>query len=334
MQAELAMDIFEHVFGEPSVSRFRLVANVDWSQNHAATADDALDADKMLVGMGGKTAKHLRVTRYPYRPEAIKRNLICNLTGCLDCEKHLGSFLADSSFQTIGVKGLKMVLAERNIPPGKNQSENIAALQTCEDFSPRKAHEKAHLTEMMKARGHVCLFGVKYHAELAHIERFWMWLKGKIRGRLNGKLAKLKVEIWKEYGNYTVLDSRKAARHCRETMEAYRRLAEQDGLGLCDLDNEAKKVYSTHRRVFDSNTDTLMLAADMPVSSRAASRAAISAKRSRNSDIRDMLVKQNALDTEAMLKRRKRLERTPEEILRDNARSKTAKARMQQRNGD
>ena len=68
MQAELAMDTFEHVFGEPSVSRFRLVANVDWSQNHAATADDALDADKMLVGMGGKTAKHLRVTRYPYRP--------------------------------------------------------------------------------------------------------------------------------------------------------------------------------------------------------------------------------------------------------------------------
>ena len=78
----------------------------------------------------------------------------------------------------------------------------------------------------------------------------------------------------------------------------------------------------------------LMLAADMPVSVRAASRAAISAKRSRNSDIRDMLVKQNALETEAMLKRRKRLERTAEEILRDNARSKTAKARMQQRNGD
>ena len=155
---------------------------------------------------------------------------------------------------------------------------------------------------------------VKYHAELAHIERFWMWLKGKIRGRLNGKLAKLKQEIWKEYGNYTVLGSRKAARHCRETMEAYRRLAEQDGLGLCDLDNEAKKVtvYSTHRRVFDSNTDTLMLAADMPVSARAASRAAISAKRSRNSDIRDMLVKRNALDTEAMLKRRKRQPRAGE----------------------
>ena len=77
-----------------------------------------------------------------------------------------------------------------------------------------------------------------------------------------------------------------------------------------------------------------MLAADMPVSARAASRAAISAKRSRNSDIRDMLVTRNALDTEAMLRRRKRLERTPEEIERDKARSKTAYAQMQQRNGD
>ena len=131
-----------------------------------------------------------------------------------------------------------------------------------------------------------------------------------------------------------MLDYRKAARHCRETMEAYRRLAEQDGLGLCDLDNEAKRVYSTHRRVFDSNTDTLMLAADMPVSARAASRAAISAKRSRNSDIRDMLVKRNSLDTEAMLKRRNRLERTPEEVAADNAGSEARKMKMKERNTD
>ena len=49
MQMELAMDIFEHVFGPACASRFRSVANVDWSQNHAATAPDALDAEKMLV---------------------------------------------------------------------------------------------------------------------------------------------------------------------------------------------------------------------------------------------------------------------------------------------
>ena len=65
MQTELAMDIFEHVFGKGS--RFKLVANVDWSQNHAATADDALDAEKMIVGTGGQSAKHIRATSYPIR---------------------------------------------------------------------------------------------------------------------------------------------------------------------------------------------------------------------------------------------------------------------------
>ena len=334
MQAELAMDIFEHVFGKPGASRFRFVANVDWSQNHAATADDALDAEKMLVNTGGKTAKHIRVTHYPWREGQPPRSLICNKTGCLQCENYLVPFMTDSSLQTIGVKGLKMVRRERGLPPGKNQADNVSALQRCEDFSPKFKHDKAYLNEMMKARGHVCLFGVKFHAELAHIERFWMWLKQKIRGRLTGKLAKLRTEIWKEYGTYTVLDSRKAARHCRETMEAYRRLAEHNDLGLDDLDTEQKKVYSTHRRVFESNTAALMVAADMPVTDVAASRAQISATRKANGDIRDMLKSANAKETEALLRRRKRAKRTDEEVEREKVRCKTAKAHMQQRRGE
>ena len=52
------MDIFEHVFGPACASRFRLVANVDhWSQNHAATAPDALDAEKILVNPGGNSGE-------------------------------------------------------------------------------------------------------------------------------------------------------------------------------------------------------------------------------------------------------------------------------------
>ena len=73
MQTELAMDIFEHVFGKGS--RFKLVAKVDWSQNHAATADDALDAEKMLVGTGGNSAKHIRATSYPIRENQRRRGI-------------------------------------------------------------------------------------------------------------------------------------------------------------------------------------------------------------------------------------------------------------------
>ena len=335
MQTELAMDIFEHVFGPACASRFRLVANVDWSQNHAATAPDALDAEKMLVNPGGKSASHIRPTSYPCREGQRRRRIICYPeAGCQLCEQHIMAFMQDPNFQTIGFKGLKLVLAERNIPPGKNQAENIAALQTCDDFSPRKAYDKAHITNMMRDRGHVCLFGVKFHAELAHIERFWMWLKQKIRGRLNGKLANLKREIWKEYGNYTVLDSRKAARHCRETMEAYRRLSAKTDLGLNDLDAEQTKIYTTHRRVFDSNTATLMVASDMPVSTMAVQRAAISATRKANKTSRQTLLSDAKEDIEALLRRKKRHARSTEEIERDKIKSKTAKAHMQQRNGD
>ena len=56
---------------------------------------------------------------------------------------------------------------------------------------------------------------------------------------------------------------------CRETLEAYRRPRAKTDLGLNDLDGEQTKIYTTHRRVFDSNTATLMVASDMPVSTMA-----------------------------------------------------------------
>ena len=131
-----------------------------------------------------------------------------------------------------------------------------------------------------------------------------------------------------------MLDSRKAARHCRETMEAYRRLSAKSDLGLNDLDAEQTKIYTTHRRVFDSNTATLMVASDMPVSTMAVQRAAISATRKANKTSRQTLLSDAKEDIEALLRRKKRHARSTEEIERDKIKSNTAKAHMQQRNGD
>ena len=147
--------------------------NVDWSQNHAATAYDALDAAKMPVGNEGKTAKHRQVIRHPYCDRAIKRSLICSLTGCLDCERHFCTFLSDSSFQTIGVKSLKMVLAERRIPLDAINARTVLPskhVRTSLQRKPMKMHvyiSPRIRSKMMKARGHVCLFEVKCYAELA-----------------------------------------------------------------------------------------------------------------------------------------------------------------------
>ena len=69
MQTELAMAIFERVFGKPEASRYRLVATIDWSMNHAAKPEDGLDATAMNVNPGG-LQPHMRSTVHPpvYRP--------------------------------------------------------------------------------------------------------------------------------------------------------------------------------------------------------------------------------------------------------------------------
>ena len=119
-------------------------------------------------------------------------------------------------------------------------------------------------------------------------------------------------------------------------MEAYIRLAEKSDLGLNDLDHEQveHKVYSTHRRVFDANHATLCVASGMPVSSEVVRRAKISKTCMDNKNTRETLISKNKNDIESYLKRRKRHERSAEEIERDKVKSKTAKAQMQQRNGD
>jgi len=110
---------------------------------------------------------------------------------------------AYDTYQSIGVKCLLNVCKERGLPvyrnghsgPTKKQEELVEMLQACPDFSKKTICERTYVTELCQKRGHVALFGVKYHAELAHIERKWMWLKQKIRPRLNGSLRRLSDEL-------------------------------------------------------------------------------------------------------------------------------------------
>ena len=131
-----------------------------------------------------------------------------------------------------------------------------------------------------------------------------------------------------------MLNSRKAAQHCRETMEACRRITAKTDLGLNDLDAEQSKIYTTHRRVFDSNTATLMVASDMLVSTMAVQRAAIPATRRADKTSRQTLLTDANDVIDALLRRKKRHARSAEDIENDKVKSKTAKAHMQQRNGD
>ena len=295
MQCRLAIAIFDYVFS--SEPRFKLVAGLDWSQGHAAMAADGLDAENMLVRPGGISASHIRATSTPpprMRVETVngrrmpvfpkpwpKRAPMC--ISCVSsphglgvpCREASAEHMDDPNFQTIGVKGLKQVLEERNVPTaGKVQDELVELLQEFPDFAKRNLITRAYVTEIFKAAGHVALFGVKYHADLAHVERMWMFVKAEIRPYLTGvypacaecrctgwALWALQLTIrvlagaYKEckrlvqeaYCKYSVHSARRNARHCRELMRAYLHIAthtnETSMASLSALAHE----YKSHR---------------------------------------------------------------------------------------
>ena len=160
----------------------------------------------------------------------------------------------------------KQMLVERGVWwHGMVQATMVTALQQFPDFSPKTDQDRARVTEMMAGRGHMALLGVKYHAELAHIERKWMHIKRLVCAELDGKYGKLEALLRKAWPKYTVHDARMSARHCRETMRAYEALGDAASLEL--LQEEEKKQKS-HRCVVDSADGLLKAKANIALSEK------------------------------------------------------------------
>lgn len=295
-------------------------------------APDSLNAEHMLVGTGGKTATHIRSTSWPYKVNghnmSIPRALLCQ-PGCEQCTKEYnlygkpGSPKYDPDFQSIGVKGLVVVLEERGLlQPGWHHPELLAALQKCSDFQKQDLIGRAHVTAQMEEYGYIALFGVKYHAELAHIERKWMMVKRAIRPKLDGSLPTLKRLLKDAWGGYTVNDARKAARHCRATMRAYMKLG---GTDLEDMRSEELKMKG-HRRVFDSVTGLFIFKAGMQQSAQDRINALRTEKRRLHSLAKIEYDKINELEWKARLKRKARDDANDEVKIERNWDSKVRKA--------
>ena len=281
MQVDLACEVFKTVFGDPTTSRYHFVGHYDWSQGHAAMKPDSHNAENMLCGTGGKTAKHIKPSSYPYQRNGFnivyERKALCQDGGCKECADNFmanrrddGTFI-DPHYQSIGVKGLYQVLKERGfniLRPGSNrpktQEELIAMLQTCPDFETKNLITRAHVTDQMKSHGYTTLLGVKYHAELAWVERKWMHVKRLIRPRLNGKLPRLDELLRQHWPTFTTDDGRKAARHCRESMRAYQAIIDAN----LDSIREQELKFKGHRRVFDSVVGKYVLQAERVMTAR------------------------------------------------------------------
>ena len=231
-------------------------------------------------------------------------------------------------WQCIGYKGLLKVLKERGFSVykvghsgrTKPQEELVKMLQTCPDFNPKTLHERARVTELMKERGHIAMFGVKYHAELAHIERKWMWLKQKIRPRLNGTIRRLQQELEKWFPQFALADAQKAARHCRETMRGYQVLhAASADVTLLALDEEVRKQYTSHRRVFDVSTGQLRALGGQVLSEREEFFARRAEQRTELGEFREKKRKGQTAALEEGIRRRRRAKRTDAQKEKGNA---------------
>ncbi len=257
---ELAVLIHDSVFPK----RFKLLVVIGWSQGHAAAAADALLPERMNVNPGGKQP-HLKHTFWPRTVNGFTvqhpRMVHCT-PGCAECEASFQAHGSNPDFQSVGRKGLKQICLERGLLQIRMVQESmIAALQRCADFHCGSGGERAYITEFMASRGHKALFGVKYHAELAWIERVWMWEKQLIRPRLDGTLPTISKLLKAAHCSYTLHDCWKAARHCRDTMRAYSTLAERD-MSLDGL-NAIQNQYKSHRCAIDGSDGILKMKANI-----------------------------------------------------------------------
>ena len=271
MQELLAIKTFENMFRaivpagyvltvpiEEIEMEFKMATQLDWSQGHAELPKDALDATAMTCKQGGEQP-HLRHTFWVGEGIQGPRARECQ-PGCVQCQASFTEHGHKRGYQSVGKKGLYMFLTERSVPDASRKTKMdklVAILNTHEDFKPKMTAESSMVHEMYEQHDHWAFFGVKYHAELAAIERKWMHMKRAVRGFMNGNLQNLKDLLDIHWQEYTVMSARKDMRHCRDTCAVYRDLGKEADLTQLE---DGQKEYTSHRRVFDGATNMLKAA--------------------------------------------------------------------------
>ena len=241
---------------EEVVMEFKMVDQLDWSHGHVELPKDTLDATVMTCKQGGAHA-HLRHTFWIEQPGKIPmpRAIECE-PGCAECRASHALHGHKQGYQSVGRKGLYTLLTERGVknPKQIKMDKLVEILQSHDDFKPKMTAETSMVYELMQGHGHFAFFGVKYHAELAAIERKWMHMKRAVRGFMTGQLQLLKDMLDIHWAEYTVVAARKDMRHCRDTAAVYRQLGIEADLTKLE---SGQQEYTSHRRVFDGATNLL-----------------------------------------------------------------------------
>ena len=205
-QVSRAVDIFERVHHD-AIGIFLF----DNAPTHRKVADDALNADKMNVGPGGKQ---------PAMRDTVWGGQIQHMVD-------------DSAIP-------KVVLEERGIDTvGMKAKEMRDMLKTFPDFK----NQKTILEDYIEQRGHICMYYPKFHCELNPIERVWCQSKKYTRAYADGTITKLRKIVPDGLNSVTLEQMKKFCATCRQYERAYL----EGGTGR-EVE-ERVKLYKSHRRV-------------------------------------------------------------------------------------
>ena len=244
-----------------------LALQLDRSQNHLAKYKSALNAKTMRKGRGFAKAPHQRSTHWP-RAVVDFRQPNCLVSGnCEECRMSCARAVENgtqSTLQTIGRKGLVQVLSERGVVTrGKSGPELAEILGAHADF----AAEKSAVQHILVKAGHIGFFGAVCHPELAFIEMKWAHVKQYLRKLVDDKEETLRRVLQDAFSieACNVDAMRKDARHCRDTMHAYRHLRSQGSSVSPEEVAASAGVQKRHRVPYASLVAGLIVAAELPV---------------------------------------------------------------------
>ena len=185
-QVEKTVDIFERI--HPDATALFLFDN---APSHRKVAEDALNADKMNIGPGGK--------------QPIMRDTVW------------GGAVQKLVDEDGVAKGMRTILQERGVDTtGMTAKDMRNVLKIFPDFKG----QKTILEDYIERRGHRCVFYPKFHCELSPIERVWCQSKRHTRAYADGTITKLRKIVPEGLDSVTVEQIKKYFRTCTDYEKA------------------------------------------------------------------------------------------------------------------
>ena len=203
----------------------------DNSQNHHAMESDALVAERLNLGDGGKNTPTLRQGWY------------------LDAEGNRITHVLQHPPQGTTPplpKGVKCILEERGLWPASGLKLPVARLVLASQ--PDFKEQKEWLAEIVLAAEHSIMYFPKYHCEFNCIENMWGRAKVHTRENCLYTFSALRSSILPALDSVSLETIRRYAQRCDRYMDAYR--SKDGGARLtCEQVERAVKKYKSHRKI-------------------------------------------------------------------------------------